>query len=85
MLVLGLNVLGAVLAILLGHVPPLVVLPVFSVITLTGLVVLLQTGAGARSVVSEGDRERAERDARILGGVRGGGNNPSTQQRGDKP
>lgn len=28
MLVLGLNVLGAVLAILLGHVPPLVVLPI---------------------------------------------------------
>ncbi|MCA1949387.1 MAG: hypothetical protein LDL24_02370 [Treponema sp.] len=69
LIVMGLNILGAALAMLLFHFPIMVVLPVFIVIALADVIVLLQTETGARSVIAEQDRERAERDARILGGV----------------
>lgn len=69
LLVMGCNLIGAVLAILLFHVPIAVVVPVFFIIALLDVIVLLQTEAGAQSVIAEQDRERAERDARILGGV----------------
>ncbi|WP_304224614.1 hypothetical protein [Gracilinema caldarium] len=69
LLVMSLNLLGAVLAILLFHFPLVVVVPVFLIIALVDIIMLLQTEPGARSVIAEQDRERAERDARILGGV----------------
>jgi hypothetical protein len=67
--VMGLNTLGAVLAVLLGHVPALIILPVFCIMSLVDILVLVQSPAGATSVVKESDRERNERDARILGGI----------------
>jgi len=65
----GLILLGASLAILVGHFSPLAVVPVALVVLVTALVLILQTRAGARAVVEEQDRERQEREARILGGV----------------
>lgn len=52
-----------------GRISYLIVLPVFFCIALLDMVVLLQTPAGAQSVVREKERERKERDARILGGI----------------
>ncbi len=69
LLVMGFNLIGAVAAILLFHIPIAAVVPVVLIIALADVIVLLQTETGARSVLAEQDRERAERDARILGGV----------------
>ena len=41
----------------------------FLLLVLCSGVVLFKTGLGARSVIKEKDREREERDARILGGI----------------
>lgn len=41
----------------------------FLLLVLCSGIVLFRTGLGARSVIQERDREREERDARILGGI----------------
>jgi hypothetical protein len=69
LLVLGLSVVLAFIAVFVGHLPILVVLPLFCIIALIDILVLIQTKAGIQSVVAESNRERQERDARILGGI----------------
>ena len=69
LLVLGLSMVLACIAVFVGHLPVLVVLPLFCIIALIDILVLIQTKAGIQSVVAETNRERQERDARILGGI----------------
>uniref|UniRef100_A0A7C3E592 Uncharacterized protein n=1 Tax=Gracilinema caldarium TaxID=215591 RepID=A0A7C3E592_9SPIR len=69
LITVGLTFLGACLSILIGHLSALVVVPLSLVLLIVVMVLILQTGTGARSVVQESDRERNERDARILGGI----------------
>jgi len=62
-------ILFASLSMLMGAVPALVAIPVFALAGILASLFFMLTPMGARSVVGESDRERGERDARVLGGV----------------
>ena len=52
-----------------GLLPLLAAVPLFGAAGAIATLALLLSPAGARSVVAERDRDRSERDARVLGGV----------------
>jgi len=62
-------ILFATVSILVGAVPAFVAIPVFVLAGIFASMFLMLTPMGAHSVVRESDRERGERDARVLGGV----------------
>ena len=62
-------ILFAAISVLIGAVPAFVAIPVFALAGFLASLFFMLTPMGANSVVGESERERGDRDARVLGGV----------------
>jgi hypothetical protein len=67
--VLGSDLVAAVALSASGVLPPWIAVPLFALLYVVEAVALMQTSLGSGAVVAEGDRERKDRDASILGAV----------------
>jgi hypothetical protein len=68
-MVLGSDVVAALALSASGVLSPWIAFPLFALLYAVEAIVLMQTSLGSTAVVAEGDRERKDRDARILGAV----------------